>query len=85
MLRDDSVALVLKIYKAKNNTFLDVKYFTKSEPFFTKPCNSKKLGISVASQESLSNVKKIEITEIKRKCLQIRQKDNTFVIVPLLY
>ena len=85
MLRDGSVVLVFKIYKDKNKTFLDVKYFTKSEPFFTKPCNSKKLGISVVSQESLSNTKKIEIKEIKRKCLRIRQKDNTFVIIPLLH
>ena len=30
MLRDGLVVLVLKIYKDKNNTFLDVKYFTKS-------------------------------------------------------
>ena len=35
MLRDGSVVLVFKIYKDKNKTFLDVKYFTKSEPFFT--------------------------------------------------
>lgn len=84
LLMDGTIAVVIKVYRDRNTPILTVKHFQHSEPYFTKPCNSKKFSIVVVQQASLSVSRQINPSEIKRKCLQI-QRNNNYVIIPLLH
>lgn len=73
LLKDGTIAIINKIYIEQDTTFLSVKHFEQSEPFFTKPCNSNNFSIVVVQETSLSVTRQITPSEVKRKCLKFQQ------------
>lgn len=85
LLKDGTIAIVKKIRNEHDTILLSIKHFEKSEPFFTRPCNSKKFSIVLVKEASLLVIRQITPSKIKRKRLKIQEKDNNFVIIPLLH
>lgn len=87
LLYDTSVIFILNIYEENQNVFIRAKQFLNPDSLFSKPCDSKKLGIYVISNSSTFNIITIPITQIQKKCLKIiyRDQDNSYVTIPLLH
>jgi len=82
-----------KYYRLKNGCIIKLcsvdvksttvlcKRFIKVSNFFTKPCESKTLGIITVSK--LSAVYSVNVDEIERKCWLLALESNKFVSMPL--
>lgn len=87
LLNDNSVIFILDVIEEKSMLFFRVKRFLNPKSLFNTPCPSEKLGIYVILSTTSSEIVTVSLTEIKRKCLILKYKNqtNSYITIPLLH
>lgn len=87
ILNDDnkSIIFILDIFEENGVCYFRAKRYLNPKNFFDIPFPSKKIGIFKISKDTTADIIKISITQIKRKCIKIKNLDETdsYITIPL--
>ncbi|KAB0794567.1 hypothetical protein PPYR_11406 [Photinus pyralis] len=84
LLHNGMYGIVNDITVIDNNCELCINRFSKSEPFFSLPCDSRKHGIAIIDLKEIQKVT-ISVKSIKRKCIMFDYSKYKYVFLPLLH
>lgn len=85
VLNDKSIVFILDIFKEDYDCYILAKRFLNPKSFFYLPCTSERLGIFRILNITTTDIIKIPVAQIKRKCLKIKCFDeiDSYIIIPL--
>lgn len=85
ILDNKFVIFILDIFEENSICYICAKRYLNPKSFFDIPCSSERLGIFIISNTTTTDIIKIPITLIKRKCLKMKSfnKIGFYIIIPL--
>jgi len=85
LLHDRSIVFISDIFQKDDVLLIRAQRFLDPKSLFTVPCASKQLGIFVISNSTTSDIIRVSILQIQRKCLKIKSiiDVDSYIVIPL--
>lgn len=84
-LHDGYIMDVIKILVESDNIYFVGHKYIDSKCYYENPVSSTLLGIKEISCQDCSVNHKCGVEDIKRKCLKIKNRSNTCIVIPLAH
>lgn len=85
LLKSGEVAVVESFPESVNGNIVVCRKFGGSNIGFTYPCDSSIIAVTEVDPEYLSGPSCVPITEIKQKCVILRETNSKYFVFPLLH